>query len=217
MPSTPASPSNGKTPSTGPTAESTGNPGARRPSAGRFLYRHATPLTTGLFAVSAVSGVALFFHWASATFHSMHEWLSMALLLPFALHVWRNWRPLVSYAKKGPLTVALVLSVLVAVPFALSTPARGGRGNPGFQAVTLITQAPLMDLAPLLRTTPEALLASLRQRGYAVDSGQQSLAAIASANGKPPAEVLQAVLPARTGAAGSVTGGPPAGQRAMQR
>lgn len=52
--------------------------------------RYATPLTTGLFAVSAISGVALFFHLGSAYFHGMHEWLSMALLIPFGVHVWKN-------------------------------------------------------------------------------------------------------------------------------
>ncbi len=42
-----------------------------------FLARYATPLTTGLFIVSLVSGIALFFHWGGAAFHGMHEWLSM--------------------------------------------------------------------------------------------------------------------------------------------
>ena len=40
-----------------------------------FLNRYATPLTLGLFAVSALSGVALFFHLAPGAFHGMHEWL----------------------------------------------------------------------------------------------------------------------------------------------
>ena len=53
----------------------------------RFMHRFATPLTTGLFVVSAVSGIALFFHWAPTAFHTMHVWLSMVLLLPFILHV----------------------------------------------------------------------------------------------------------------------------------
>jgi hypothetical protein len=57
-----------------------------------ILSRYATPLITGLFIVSLVSGVALFFHLGSAWFHSMHEWLSMVLILPFVLHIWKNWR-----------------------------------------------------------------------------------------------------------------------------
>ena len=45
-----------------------------------LLSRYATPLTTGLFLVSLVSGIALFFHLGAAAFHGMHEWLSMALM-----------------------------------------------------------------------------------------------------------------------------------------
>src|SRR3954463_6656648 len=56
-----------------------------------LFHRYATPLTLGLFAVSAVLGVALFFRVGQSVFHGMHGWLSLALLLPFTLHVWRNW------------------------------------------------------------------------------------------------------------------------------
>ena len=53
----------------------------------RYFDRYATPLITGFFIVSAVSGVALFFRWTPSAFHAMHEWLSMVLLVPFALHL----------------------------------------------------------------------------------------------------------------------------------
>jgi hypothetical protein len=33
-----------------------------------FVNRYATPLTIRLFAVSAISGSALFFHWLPGTF-----------------------------------------------------------------------------------------------------------------------------------------------------
>jgi hypothetical protein len=42
-----------------------------------FLNRYATPFITGLFLVSLISGIALFFHVGGALFHGMHEWLSM--------------------------------------------------------------------------------------------------------------------------------------------
>jgi hypothetical protein len=47
-----------------------------------LIQRYATPLITGLFIVSLVSGVALFFHVGQAYFHGMHEWLSMILASP---------------------------------------------------------------------------------------------------------------------------------------
>ena len=65
----------------------------------KILSKYATPFTTGLFLVSLISGIALFFHFGPSAFHGMHEWLSMVLILPFVLHIWKNWRPFVCYFK----------------------------------------------------------------------------------------------------------------------
>lgn len=167
---------------------------------GAFISRYATPLTTGLFAVSAVSGVALFLHWLPAAFHSMHEWLSLLLLVPFVLHVWKNWRPLVGYAKRGSLVVGLLASLVVAVPFAWSGLAGGaGGGNPAFRVVALMTRATVDDLAPVLKTTPDALVDALHQKGYAAAAAGQTIEAIATAAGVPANEVLFALAPAPGG------------------
>ena len=164
---------------------------------GAFISRYATPLTTGLFAVSAISGVALFVHWLPAAFHGMHEWLSLLLLVPFGLHVWKNWRPLVGYAKRGSLVVGLLASLVVAVPFAWSGLSGGaGGGNPAFRVVALMTRATVDDLAPVLKTTPDALVGLLKGKGYAAATGQ-TIEAIASAAGVPANEVLFALAPAR--------------------
>src|SRR5882757_6233868 len=100
----------------------------------RLIERYATPLTTGLFVVSAVSGTALFFHTSQGVFHEMHEWLSMILLLPFAMHLWKNWRPLLSYATRGTLILPLVAALAVAVPFAIGGMSGGKGGNPAFKS-----------------------------------------------------------------------------------
>lgn len=161
------------------------------------MHRYGTPLTAGLFLVSAVSGVALFFHWASATFHSMHEWLSMLLLAPFALHLWKNWKPLLAYARRKTLLIPLLLSVVVAVTFAL-TAGKGGRArNPAFQTVALMTGASLIDLAPVFQSTPETLLQKLQQRGYKATSTSDSPRTIASASAVSANEVLFSLMPAR--------------------
>jgi hypothetical protein len=162
-----------------------------------LIHRFATPLTTGLFAVSTISGVALFFHWAPAAFHAMHEWLSVVLLLPFALHLWKNWRSLLGYAKRGYLVLPLLACLIVAAPFVASGLTGGSGGNPAMRTTTLMTSAPLSNLAPLLKTTPDALLATLRQQGYQAVSADQTLAAIAAVSGKSAAEALVVVLPAQ--------------------
>jgi phosphoglycerol transferase MdoB-like AlkP superfamily enzyme len=161
-----------------------------------FMHRYGTPLTAGLFAVSTISGVALFFHWAPRTFHAMHEWLSLLLLAPFVLHLWKNWKPLLAYAKRKTLLIPLVLSIVVAVPFAL-TAGKGRGGNPAFQTAALMTEASVADLAPVFQATPEALLQHLRKRGYKATSAGDSVATIAKASAVPATEVLYAMMPAR--------------------
>lgn len=161
-----------------------------------FMHRYGTPLTAGLFAVSTVSGVALFFHWAPRAFHSMHEWLSMLLLAPFILHLWKNWKPLLAYAKRKTLFIPLLLALLVAVPFAMRT-GKGRAGNPAFQTVALMTETSVADLAPVFHATPEALLQHLQKRGYKATSAEDSVTAIAAASAVPATEVLYAMMPSR--------------------
>lgn len=162
-----------------------------------LINRFATPLTTGLFIVSAISGIALFFHWSQGEFHAMHEWLSMLLLIPFLLHLWKNWRGLVGYAKRKTLIIPLLASLLVALPFAVSGLMGGQGGNPAFRPITLMTQAHLADLAPLLKTTPDALLTTLKQQGYQPQSTDETIDEIAKASNKQAAQILFAVLPAQ--------------------
>jgi len=163
-----------------------------------FMHRYGTPLTAGLFAVSAISGVALFFHWASGSFHSMHEWLSMALLVPFALHMVKNWKPLLAYAKKKTLLIPLVLSVIADVPFAM-TSGKGRGGNPAFQTISLMTRTSLDDLAPIFGMPADTMLKKLQARGYKVQSTRDTPNGIASASAVQANEVLAALLPQRTG------------------
>lgn len=182
-----------------PAADASGPFERRKTSGGSLFNRYATPFTTGLFLVSLVSGVALFFHWQQGAFHAMHEWLSMVLLVPFFLHVWKNWTPLVGYFKRGTLVIPLVLCVIAALPFAyqaLSAGPGGGRaGNPAFRAATVLVRAPLADLAPLFKTTPDALIATLRDKGYQAQSPDDTLDALATAAGKQPTDALGAILP----------------------
>jgi hypothetical protein len=166
-----------------------------------FVERYATPLTTGLFAVSGVSGVALFFHWSQGTFHEMHEWLSMALLLPFGLHLWKNWRMLMGYLRRGILPLALGASLALAVLFALPGAQQGrepGRGGAAaFQVMHLLTQTPLEQLAPVFKTDTDTLEQRLRQQGYPVLSAEDTLEKLAGGSDGAASQLLLTLLPAR--------------------
>ena len=166
----------------------------------KFLNQISTPLTFALFAISAVSGAALFFHWQPRAFHSMHEWLSMVLLAPFVFHMWKNWRPFMVYVKRGALIAPLVVSIVAAAAFAWSAGAGGGRG-PGprasGQAIEMLTHAALGDLAPVLGVSDEEMQAQLAQFDVAVYARTATLAEIAEGTGVPEQRLLGALIALR--------------------
>ncbi|WP_249690312.1 DUF4405 domain-containing protein [Stappia sp. WLB 29] len=155
----------------------------------RVLKTHGTTFTIILFAVSAVSGVALFFHWGSAAFHGMHEWLSMLLLAPVAVHLWRNWPGFSGYLKRRQLFVPAVLGLAAALAFAVPALTATSGGNPMRAALSAIENGTVAEVAPLFELTPQALAQRLAAKGYQVapdgDLASASLAEIASTSGKP--------------------------------
>ena len=156
--------------------------------------RFATPFITGLFLVSLISGVALFFHWGSAYFHSMHEWLSMVLIVPFGLHIWKNWRPITVYLKRAPMWIALAVSTVAAVAFVYPSMGTGEGAGPGgrpaaFALANSVMKGSVAEMAAILDVSPETLSGALEAQGYAVTSPDQSLDEIAGASGRSAMDV----------------------------
>ncbi|MCW2306679.1 DUF4405 domain-containing protein [Rhodobium gokarnense] len=157
-----------------------------------LLMRYATPATITLFIVSLVSGIALFFHVGPSAFHGIHEWLSMVLIIPFVLHVWRNWRPMTLYLKGRPLFLSAVVSVLASAIFFIPTGNAGRGGPPVFALSRQIMQHTPAEVAPALGTTEEALTQKLAAAGYKLAPGQ-SLNAIAEGSGKSMMDMARAL------------------------
>lgn len=158
-----------------------------------MIKKYATPLITGLFLVSAISGTALFFHWMPGMFHSMHVWLSMVLLLPFVLHMWRNWPQFLLYFRTSSMLLACGLSLVAAIAFMLTTGHVGG--NPTRQLFPLLTHAPLNTLAPVLHMAPDALAERLSHEGCTVHSTGETLDEIAASSGQKSNDLLLRLLP----------------------
>lgn len=158
-----------------------------------LIKRQATPYTTGLFLVSAVSGLALFLHVGTSWFHAMHEILSLVLLLPVALHMWRNWPALVGHFRRPAMAVALAVSVALAGAFAFASGSGASGGRPPFAVFERLQAAPVAAVAPALgldaATTTKLLVAA----GLPVPADGESLAALAGRAGVPVATVLTAL------------------------
>lgn len=161
-----------------------------------YVNRYATPFTTGLFVVSLVSGIFLFFHVGTAAFREMHEWLSMVLIVPFVLHVWKNWLPIKSYFNRGWLLWPLGVSLAAALFFAVTGVMElgGVGGNPQMAMFQAIGTARIADLAPVLKVTPAEIDARLARVGITGASPDTSLMAAAKAAGKEPRHVVFSVI-----------------------
>lgn len=103
---------------------------------------------------------------------------------------------MVSYIRRGALFLPVLASIPVAVPFALPALTQGERGSP-FQAVQLMMKANITDLAPVLKTTSNALQVTLTERGYQVASSNDTLEAIAAASHVSLMKVLVAAISMR--------------------
>ncbi|WP_353471339.1 DUF4405 domain-containing protein [Salipiger sp. H15] len=165
-----------------------------------LLNRYATPFITGLFLVSLISGIALFFHWNSGWFHGMHEWLSMVLILPFALHLWKNWRSMTTYLRKPAFALAMAASLVMAAAFVLPglSAQQGERrgGPPQFAAAQILLNGSVAEVAALLDAPADQLADGLVAAGFAVGSTEESLSAVAEASGHSDTELLAALVSA---------------------
>ena len=160
-----------------------------------LVNRFATPFTTGLFAVSLISGVALFFHLGTGVFHSMHEWLSMVLIVPFVFHVWKNWLPLKLYFERGRLIGPLIVSLGAAAVFAVPALTSGSAGgNPQMAMFQAIGSARIADLEPVLKLSAGEIDARLAAVGLTGVDHATSLAAAAKAGGKDTRHVVFSVI-----------------------
>lgn len=162
-----------------------------------LIQRYATPLITSLFIVSLVSGIALFFHVGQAYFHGTHEWLSMVLILPFVLHLWKNWRAMTTYFAKPAFAVAMGLSLAGGAVFAYLGAANSSGGPPQMALARMILASPPEEVAPLLDLSAEDLAAKLAAAGFAAPAPGQSLADLAKASGKSDMELASLLVRAR--------------------
>lgn len=164
-----------------------------------LLLRYATPLITGLFLVSLISGVALFFHWGPGAFHGIHEWLSMVLILPFVLHLWKNWRPMTAYFKRAPMAIALGLSLVASLAFFIPLGSSNGQKGapPQIAILQLISAAKPSQIAALVGRTEDEVIALLKERGFGAAAADRSMREIAQSSGKSDRDLMVQVATLR--------------------
>lgn len=158
-----------------------------------ILNRYATPFTTGLFLVSLISGIALFFHIGGAAFHGMHEWLSLVLIVPFILHIWRNWWAFTAYFRRASMAVAMIASLAMALAFVIPTMGEEHGGPPQRVLFQVFENGTITQIAPLFGHTADSLTAVLKEKGYTVTSADQSVKDVAKTSNKAPFDLVRVI------------------------
>ena len=155
-----------------------------------FLYRFGTPLTVGLFLVTAISGVALFFHIGPDSLRGVHEIVSLALLIPVGVHLWRNWNGFCNYFKRAAMPVTLALSLAVVGAFAFAAPGGSDHVSPARAFLTLAQTAPISALAPVLKLDEATALQRLEAFGIKEPKASETVAAVAARSGLAGFDVM---------------------------
>ncbi len=158
-----------------------------------FLTARATTMTMALFAVSAVTGVMMFFHLLTPYVKDMHEWLSFVLLAPIAFHVYRNRLPIYGYIKRRALVVPTAIATIAVVAFLVPAMNAPAGGDPSRRLLMAMGEARVGDLAPLVKRTPQELETALARAGFAEARADRTLGEIARAAGKSPRDAIRIV------------------------
>lgn len=138
----------------------------------------ATPLTIGAFVLMACTGILMFFHLDTGLNKETHEWLGWAMVAGVVAHSVANWTAFTRHLARPAARVIIgVFLVILAASFFIGGEEEGG-GHPAFRASKAVLAAPLSTVATLAKQPPEALMATLKQAGFKVDTPEQTLLSV---------------------------------------
>ncbi len=136
----------------------------------------ATPLTIGVFALMAVTGVLMFFHLDSGLNKPAHEWLGWVMIAGAAAHVAANWLAFKRYFLSSVKARAIVAGFVVVLAASFVSPPGGVKGmSPPVMAMKAVTRAPISAVAPLAGKPVDRLLGDLAKAGVALPNGEATL------------------------------------------
>ena len=153
-----------------------------------------TPITTGAFLLTAVTGVLLFFHAATGLNKAVHEWLSWVFLVGAVVHLALNFAPFKKYLTQRKAQVLIGSSVLILALSFVPMGEEGHHDSPFAPPIRALAQAPLTTLALVARISPEQLRERLAGEGLAVNSYQQSISELVGDDFRAQVHLLEELL-----------------------
>ena len=153
-----------------------------------------TPITTGAFLLTAVTGILLFFHAATGLNKAVHEWLSWVFLAGAVLHLTLNFAPFKKYLTQRRAQILMGGFVLL---LALSFVPMGEEEHhapPFVPPIKALARTPLTTLAQVAGTSPEQLRERLSNEGITVVSYQQSISELIGNDFRAQVHLLEELL-----------------------
>jgi hypothetical protein len=153
----------------------------------------ATPLTIGAFALSAITGVMIFFRLDFALVKGAHEWFSWFLVIGGLFHVIGSWQSFVQYfskpAGKAIMGVFALLIVVSFVPFG-----KDNEGAPPSRVSRALLQTPFAIAADVAEHQPEELMKELKLTGILIERKEETIQEIAVRNNKRGVDILNVIF-----------------------
>lgn len=154
-----------------------------------------TPIAAGAFLLLAVTGLLMFFHAAPELAEETHEWFSLVFVAAALLHVTTNFSSFKRYLTQRRAQVLLgIFAVILLVSVAPFGEDEDGEGPPFAAPIRLLANAPLADVAKIAKSSPEQLVARLKEEGLAVQSAQQSLSELVGDDLRKQVHFMQEML-----------------------
>lgn len=152
----------------------------------------ATPAALAIFAISAATGLLMFFKLAAPLQKGIHEWIGFGVVLTIALHAFANRAAFKNHflSKKGAALAGILVLLLAGTSLVRGKDAGKSRGNAASKAVS---QAPLTAVAPLTKRPVEDLVRDLNAAGYAT-TADGTIAALTGGNPEKEQAVLAIVF-----------------------
>lgn len=160
---------------------------------GKKLREWVTPITIGAFALSAVTGILLFFKVDLGLVKPIHEWLSWLLVFGAILHMIVNWRATVqSVSRPVGRGILVFFLFLLCLSF---LPGGGRQERHKFERLSdILAQASLSEIAQIADHSSDDAVNILNAKGIYADNKMQTVQEIAAKNNKSPAEILDVIF-----------------------
>jgi hypothetical protein len=151
-----------------------------------------TPLTTGGFVLSAVTGLLLLFKMQFGQVKLVHEWLSVIFVIGAIVHAAVNWRSMArSFAQPRAQAILAVFALTICASFFIPGEKRGT--IPPAKSLAMFQHSSLLAVAQIAERTPEEAIQLLEKQGIRAET-TQGVDEIAAINGKKIGQVIGAIF-----------------------